>query len=90
MDVKVMLSSFGLILLAELGDKTQLMTLTLAAKTGKPVPVFAGSFLALGLLTLAAVLLGGLVSQHIPQGLISRVAGIAFVAVGVLVFFKII
>jgi putative Ca2+/H+ antiporter (TMEM165/GDT1 family) len=90
MDVKVMLSSFGLIFLAELGDKTQLMALTLAAKTGKPVPVFVGSFLALGVLTLAAVLLGGLVSQYVPQGLINRVAGVAFVAVGVLVFFKII
>ena len=90
MDVKVMFSSFGLILLAELGDKTQLMTLALAAKTGKPVPVFVGSFLALGLLTLAAVLLGGLVSQYVPQGLIHRVAGVAFVLVGVLVFFKVV
>ncbi|UCE26252.1 MAG: TMEM165/GDT1 family protein [Candidatus Coatesbacteria bacterium] len=89
MDFKVMFSSFGLILLAELGDKTQIMALTLAAKTGKPVPVFAGSFLALGLLTLAAVLLGGLASEYIPQGLISRVAGVAFVVVGVLVFFKV-
>ena len=39
MDWKLILTAFGTLFLAELGDKTQLATLLLAARTGKPLPV---------------------------------------------------
>ena len=43
MDWKVLLSTFGVIFLAEMGDKTQLAAMTLAADTKRPVAVFVGA-----------------------------------------------
>ena len=40
MDWKLILSTFGAIFLAELGDKTQLAAVTLSASTRKPLAVF--------------------------------------------------
>jgi putative Ca2+/H+ antiporter (TMEM165/GDT1 family) len=86
MDLKVFFSSFGLILLAELGDKTQLAALTIAAESGKPWSVFVGASIALVLLTFLASLLGAGVAHVIPRDIITKVAGAGFVIVGVLVF----
>jgi putative Ca2+/H+ antiporter (TMEM165/GDT1 family) len=47
MDWKLILSTFGVIFLAELGDKTQLAAVTLSASTRKPLAVFIGASLAL-------------------------------------------
>lgn len=87
MDIKVMLSSFGLVFLAELGDKTQLAALTLAAKTEKPWSVFLGASLSLVLLTLLAATLGAGAARVIPREIIAKIAGAAFVIVGIFVFF---
>lgn len=86
MDLKVFFSSFGLILLAELGDKTQLAALTIAAESGKPWSVFVGASLALVLLTFLASLLGAGVAHVVPREIITKVAGAGFVIIGVLVF----
>ncbi len=87
MDLRVFLSTFGLIFLAELGDKTQLMALTLATRSEKPWSVFLGASLSLVLLTLLAVALGAGAGRFLPREIIARVAGAAFVIIGVLVFF---
>ncbi|MBU3967018.1 MAG: TMEM165/GDT1 family protein [Euryarchaeota archaeon] len=50
--------TFGLIAIAELGDKTQLSAITLAAKYESPYFVFIGAILALGLISLIGVLIG--------------------------------
>jgi putative Ca2+/H+ antiporter (TMEM165/GDT1 family) len=87
MDLKVFVSSFGLIFLAELGDKTQLAALTIAAESGKPWSVFLGASLSLILLTFLAALLGAGIAHVIPRETITKVAGAGFVVIGVLVFF---
>jgi putative Ca2+/H+ antiporter (TMEM165/GDT1 family) len=84
MDLKLLLSTFSLVFLAELGDKTQLATLSLAASGKSRLAVFAGASLALILTSALGVLLGGAVTRLVPAVWIHRAAGVAFVIMGVL------
>ncbi len=87
MDWKVFLTTFGTIFLAELGDKTQLATIMMTSKTKLPLSVFAGSSLALCLVTLVGVLLGEGLIAVIPQNILRKVAALAFIAIGLWMFF---
>ncbi len=84
MDVKLLVSTFGLVFLAELGDKTQLATLSLAASANSRVAVFLGAAGALVLASSIAVLLGGAVARLVPELWIQRAAGVGFIIMGVL------
>ena len=59
-------ASFVLIFLAEFGDKSQLVCMTLAAKH-RPWPVLLGAVIAFAILNLLAVLFGSVVSAWIPE-----------------------
>ena len=83
-DLKLLASTFGLIFLAELGDKTQLATLAIAASERSRLTVFLGSAAALVLTSAIAAVLGEAVVRTIPPVWIQRVAGVAFIAMGVL------
>lgn len=87
MDWKIFGTAFVTLFLAELGDKTQLAIVTLSAKTDSKVAVFAGASLALVVVSLLAVLFGGLLTQFIPTEWLSRIAAIAFIAIGILMLF---
>ena len=82
MDVRAFLSTFGLVFLAELGDKTQLATMSIAATSGRRWMVFVASALALVLSSLIAVLAGEFVRGRIDPVIIERVAGGLFVVMG--------
>ncbi len=82
MDVRAFLSTFGLVFLAELGDKTQLATMSIAATSGRRWLVFVASALALVLSSLIAVLAGEFVRGRIDPVIIERVAGGLFVVMG--------
>jgi putative Ca2+/H+ antiporter (TMEM165/GDT1 family) len=70
MDIKLALTVFGVVFLAELGDKTQLATLLFSAKSpDKLVIVFVGASLALVLTSAIGVLAGGLVAQYVSPKL---------------------
>jgi putative Ca2+/H+ antiporter (TMEM165/GDT1 family) len=69
------LTAFTMILLAELGDKTQLVTASLAAQHASPVAVFLGSTLALWAVSLLGVLLGAQLVRLVPEKVVRRVAG---------------
>jgi len=71
------LLSFGVIFLAELGDKSQLMALAFAARY-PAVPVLIAITLATALVHLGSVALGATVALALPTNLISIVAGAAF------------
>jgi putative Ca2+/H+ antiporter (TMEM165/GDT1 family) len=71
--------------LAEIGDKTQLATVALAAKYQDLIPVVAGTTLGMLIADVPAVFLGKVAAERLPVRLMNRVAAIAFVVLGVLV-----
>ncbi len=87
MDWKVFATAFGAIFLAEMGDKTQLAAMTLAADTKRPLSVFVGAALALACVSAIGVVVGGALGHYLPKEWIERVAAVAFIAVGVLMLF---
>jgi putative Ca2+/H+ antiporter (TMEM165/GDT1 family) len=84
MDWKTLGTTFGAIFVAELGDKTQLATLTLSAGARAKWSVFAGSALALVTTSAIAVLAGEAVTRFVPAHWLRRIAGAVFIALGVL------
>ncbi len=72
------LGAFVLILLAEMGDKTQLATASLAAQHDAPVAVFTGSTLALWAVALLGILAGRRLTRVVPMQVIHRAAGVLF------------
>ncbi len=83
----VFLASFGLIFLAELGDKTQLMVLTLALRYGGG-PVLGGAFAAFAILSGSAAALGRGLGELFSPALITSLSGVIFIVFGVLLFFR--
>ncbi len=84
MDWRVLLTTFGVIFLAEMGDKTQLATMTLAAQSKKPWTVFISSALALAAVSAIGVMAGSLLGDYIPLNWVKRVAALAFIVIGIL------
>jgi len=84
MDWRLLLTTFGSVFLAELGDKTQLATLCFAAGKNTLVPVFIGSSLALVTSTLIATLVGSAMVKVLPIRWIHLGAGLAFIVIGAL------
>jgi Ca2+/H+ antiporter, TMEM165/GDT1 family len=82
MDWKVVLVTFTTVFLAELGDKTQLTTLSMTATTGAPWSVFVGSALALVLASFLGVLAGGIISKYIPPSYLQIAAAGGFLIIG--------
>lgn len=85
MDWRVFLTTFGVIFLAEMGDKTQLAAMTMAAESKKPWAVFVGAALALASVSALGVLVGSVIGNYIPLIWIKRVAAMAFVVIGILI-----
>lgn len=82
MDWRLLGTTFATIFLAELGDKTQLATLTFAASAKSKWVVFAGSAAALVLTSAIAVVAGAALTKVIPPGVLEKIAGVAFIAIG--------
>jgi putative Ca2+/H+ antiporter (TMEM165/GDT1 family) len=80
------LSTFGLVFIAELGDKTQLAVVSQTCKTRRPWPVFLGGSLALTAVTALGVAGGRLLGVVIPQNIVSMAAAAAFVVMGLLIW----
>ncbi len=80
---------FALVLLAELADKTQLVTFALAAETGKPAQVYLGVLGGLFTVTVVGVLVGSLIGLFVPLTLIQIIAGLVFIILGVFTIYKV-
>ncbi len=83
MDWKLFASTFAAVFVAEMGDKTQLATLSLAGSASSRLTVFGASALALVLTSAIAVLLGEAVARAVPPIWIKRAAGVIFLVLGV-------
>ncbi len=79
---KTIVTTFGTVFLAELGDKTQLATLGLAGEARSKLAVFIGSAAALTATSLLAVLAGGALARYVPPAWIQRAAGVLFLVLG--------
>ena len=79
-------SGFFLILVSEMGDKTQIASGLFATKYN-PVMVFIGVLSALTVLSVMAVYLGKFIALRMNKRVISKIAGVMFIALGILCFF---
>ena len=84
MDWKLFATTFGVVFMAELGDKTQLATLSLAAGSSRRLIVFAASALALVCTSAIAVAAGDVVARYVSPLWLRRAAGAAFLVLGAL------
>lgn len=79
--MQAFLLSFGVIFVAELGDKSQLMAMTFAVRY-RFWTVLAGITAATALVHLASVGIGRVVGVNLPTSLINTIAGLAFLGFG--------
>tara|TARA_Y100001968_G_scaffold266183_1_gene255572 strand:- start:336 stop:629 length:294 start_codon:yes stop_codon:yes gene_type:complete len=83
MILTLLFTTFVTVFLAEMGDKTQLTTITLSSTTNKPLAVFIGSSLALILATLLGALAGGSIANLVPGFLLKLLSGLVFLIIGI-------
>ena len=83
MELKVLVTVFGIVFLAEIGDKTQLATMLFAAKSpGNLIAVFIGASAALILASAIGVAAGSIISHYISPKHLSYLAGVGFLIIG--------
>ena len=75
--------STGVVALAEIGDKTQLLAFILAARFKKPLPIIAGIFLATIVNHGLAGALGAWITATITPDVLRWVLGVSFLAMAV-------
>jgi len=74
------LVSTGLVALAEIGDKTQLLSLVLAARFRKPWPIVAGILAATLANHAMAGALGAWITSIVGTGVMTKIVGVSFLA----------
>ena len=83
MPIQTLLTSAGLVLLMELGDKTMLTTMCLSAQYRRPGLVLLSTMLALATSSVIAVIVGYLLSATLPIEIITYVSGLLFIVLGI-------
>ena len=78
--LQALLVSTGVVALAEIGDKTQLLALVLAAKYRKPVPIILGIFVATLLNHGLAGVVGAWVAAAVGPEAMRWILGVSFIA----------
>jgi putative Ca2+/H+ antiporter (TMEM165/GDT1 family) len=75
--------------LAEMGDKTQIATVALAAHYGAPLLVVIGTTLGMLIADIPAVFVGNKFAEKIPMKLVHSIAAVIFAVMGVLTLLKV-
>lgn len=83
MNLLPLISTFGIIAIAELGDKTQLAAITLSARY-QSKSVFAGAILAMALVNGVSILAGTALGELIPMQLVGLIAAAVFIGFGII------
>ena len=81
--LEAFLVSTGVVALAEMGDKTQLLAFILAARFKKPLPIVAGILAATAVNHGLAGALGAWITATVPPGVLRWVLGLSFVAMAI-------
>jgi putative Ca2+/H+ antiporter (TMEM165/GDT1 family) len=84
MDWRAFAIAFTTVFLAEIGDKTQLLVLSLAARHRPPWMVWLGASLALIAATTVGVAVAQWLSLWVPAGALRIGAGVLFIVLGIL------
>jgi putative Ca2+/H+ antiporter (TMEM165/GDT1 family) len=79
----VFATTVALFFLAEMGDKTQVATIALAARYPSLVQVVAGTTIGMLLANVPVVFFGDAIARRVPLVLVRRVTAAAFLALGV-------
>jgi len=79
------IAGFSYIFLMELGDKTQVLTITLASIYPYPFEVWLGAFLALITLAWMGAFFGGTIARKVPKFHLKLASVIIFILIGVLI-----
>jgi putative Ca2+/H+ antiporter (TMEM165/GDT1 family) len=80
LQVEAFLISAGVVALGEMGDKTQLLAMLLAARFRRPLPIILGILVATLFNHTGAGLVGGWVAQLLGAEALRWVIGLAFIA----------
>jgi len=84
MFVETFLISFGAILLLEFGDKTQLIVLAYTTKYKEnKFSILIGFFFAIFIVSLIGVVLGNIIKEIIPEGLLKNIGALLFIFIGI-------
>ena len=83
MILSLLFSTFITVFIAELGDKTQLATLTISGTSKRPLAVFIGSASALVFASFLGALAGGSISTFVPEVYLKSIALVTFFILGV-------
>lgn len=78
-----LISTTGIMILAEFADKTNLVALSLMAKSQKPFTVAIGGMLGISIVTTVGVLIGVLIGDVLPLSLVPLFAGTIFIWIGI-------
>lgn len=78
-----MLTTFGVLALAEFGDLTQILIANLTARFRATWPVFIGAAAAFLLVSALGVLGGRTIIRYVPLGLVRRLSGLALLGLGI-------
>ena len=81
-NIQILGSTFLMIFLAELGDKTQVATFAFASESNSPLSVFLGAALALVLTSFLGVVVGAVAGRLVPQRIIKLLAALVFLGFG--------
>jgi putative Ca2+/H+ antiporter (TMEM165/GDT1 family) len=79
------IAGFSFIFLMELGDKTQILTITLASIYPYPFEVWLGSFLALIALAWMGAFFGCTIAQKVPKFHLKLISVVIFIFIGLLI-----
>ncbi len=80
-------AAFVSVFIAEFGDKSQLVCLTMACRH-RPLAVLAGAMTAMGLVLGLAVGLGSVIAEAVPHTPVAVLSGLFFIAVGLYTYFR--
>lgn len=84
MDWKIFVATFFAVFVAELADKTQLVGIGLASKSGKPFSVWVGSVMAYVVVTAISVFLGAVLGRYLRPDVIKIAGAVLFIVIGFL------